>query len=338
MENKQIRKISNTSSIMLLIFAGLIFIFTLALSLYGFIAGPRAISRNSDVFILISFVYQFVFAGSVSMLVFYLIRRRSTGLSLGQLFCKPKMSAGWVIKWIIIGISMTYLANYANLLFEFLLNKVTGIELPEVELNFGSDSPLGMFTTVLAVSILAPVFEELMFRGTVLRNNEVLGQKFAIFTSALFFGMYHMNHRQIFYAFVLGLFAGFLFVKTRSIFPSIIMHFVLNSISTAGMLISSNLDIAPEKLLEALKSNPAAVAAITFLGLMIMCILISGIVLIIAEFARRSSREKLRLRKGIFNISTGKKALVYFTAPATIVLLLYLIFMTAMSTLSYSAM
>ena len=91
-------------------------------------------------------------------------------------------------------------------------------------------------------------------------------------------------------------------------------------------------------VLEALKSNPAAVAAITFLGLMIMCILISGIVLIIAEFARRSSREKLRLRKGIFNISTGKKALVYFTAPATIVLLLYLIFMTAMSTLSYSAM
>lgn len=338
MVNRQIRKISNTSSIMLLIFAGLMFFFSVAAAVYTAIAGTGAIKRNSDAILLASFVYQFVFAGSLSMLAFYLIRRGNTGLRLGQLFCKPQMSAGWIIKWIIIGISMTYLANFANLLFEFLLKNIIGIDLPEVDLNFGSDSPLGMFTTVLSVSILAPVFEELMFRGAVLRNNEVLGQKFAIVTSALFFGMYHMNHRQIFYAFVMGLFAGFLFIKTRSIFPSMIMHFVLNSISLAVMLISGSTDITPEQIPETLQRNPAKVAVVTLVGLTIFCILILGVALIIAEFARRSSREKLRLRKGIFNVSTGKKILVYFTAPATIMLLLYLIFMTTANTVLNNAL
>ena len=69
---------------------------------------------------------------------------------------------------------------------------------------------LSMF---LYVSLAAPVFEEILFRGLILRALQPYGKKFAIFTSAYLFGMFHGNIVQSSYAFAVGLVLGYVAVE-----------------------------------------------------------------------------------------------------------------------------
>ena len=82
----------------------------------------------------------------------------------------------------------------------------------------------------LMVAVAAPILEETLFRGILLR---ALLKKFnpykAILLSALAFGIFHMNPWQFLYATVLGLFLGYMYWKTKSLFYPILIHFLLNS-------------------------------------------------------------------------------------------------------------
>ena len=69
---------------------------------------------------------------------------------------------------------------------------------------------LSMF---LYVSLLAPVFEEILFRGLILRSLQPYGKKFAIFASAYLFGLFHGNIIQSPYAFLVGLVLGYVTVE-----------------------------------------------------------------------------------------------------------------------------
>lgn len=64
-----------------------------------------------------------------------------------------------------------------------------------------SDSPSMFFYACIA----APISEELLFRGLILRGLMPYGKKFAVFTSALLFGLYHGNLVQSPFAFLVGL-------------------------------------------------------------------------------------------------------------------------------------
>ena len=88
----------------------------------------------------------------------------------------------------------------------------------------------GSFPSVVTVCILAPFIEEMLFRGIFLRG---FLQKYSITKSILFsailFAIYHGNIYQMPVAMVLGIFSGWLYVKTRSLWPCIIAHGSYNS-------------------------------------------------------------------------------------------------------------
>ena len=96
----------------------------------------------------------------------------------------------------------------------------------------------------LAVSIFAPIFEEWLCRGTVLRGllnyqkadgTRGLKPGWAIVISALFFAVIHMNPWQAIPAFALGLLFGYVYYKTGSLKLTMLMHFTNN---TAALLLS----------------------------------------------------------------------------------------------------
>lgn len=92
---------------------------------------------------------------------------------------------------------------------------------------------------VISIAIAAPVVEEMLFRGAI--EGELLRRwdnpLRAIFVSALIFGLIHLNPAQMPYAFCLGLLLGWLYYRTKSIVPGIVLHLVNNGISVALMLI-----------------------------------------------------------------------------------------------------
>lgn len=100
------------------------------------------------------------------------------------------------------------------------------------------DSPV--WVTLISVSVFAPLFEEWLCRGLVLRG--LLQKKspaVAIFVSALFFAVLHMNPWQALPAFMLGLLFGYVYYKTGSLKLTMLMHCVNNTMAVVFSKIPS---------------------------------------------------------------------------------------------------
>lgn len=85
----------------------------------------------------------------------------------------------------------------------------------------------------IAVGILAPVAEEMVFRGAILRTLLTAMNRHyhwvAIMISALLFGAMHGNIAQFVHATLLGLLLGWMYYRTDSIVPGIVLHWVNNT-------------------------------------------------------------------------------------------------------------
>ena len=84
----------------------------------------------------------------------------------------------------------------------------------------------------ICVSIFAPLFEEWLCRGVVLRGLlTTMRPASAIAVSAAFFAVLHMNPWQALPAFLLGVVFGYVYYKTGSLKLTILMHFVNNTMA-----------------------------------------------------------------------------------------------------------
>ncbi len=85
----------------------------------------------------------------------------------------------------------------------------------------------------LAIGLLAPLAEELVFRGAILKVllNSRLSVVNAIVVSALLFALVHANPAQMPYAFLIGLLLGWMYWRTGSILPGMAYHWVNNSVA-----------------------------------------------------------------------------------------------------------
>lgn len=86
----------------------------------------------------------------------------------------------------------------------------------------------------LYTAVAAPVTEELLFRGAVLRSLQPYGKRFAIFCSALLFGLVHQNLTQTPFAFGFGLLAGYVAME-YSILWSMSLHILNNAVLALGL-------------------------------------------------------------------------------------------------------
>lgn len=84
------------------------------------------------------------------------------------------------------------------------------------------------------ICLLAPVAEELVFRGAVLRallRWRPSQRWLMIVVSALLFALIHMNPDQMPHAFLAGILLGWLFMRTGSVLPGIAFHWANNTIT-----------------------------------------------------------------------------------------------------------
>lgn len=86
------------------------------------------------------------------------------------------------------------------------------------------------FVMIFAVILVAPIGEELLFRGLIqsygLKN---FAPVLAIGLQGLIFGLYHGNIIQGIYAFFMGVVLGFVAYKLESIIPAILLHVSINA-------------------------------------------------------------------------------------------------------------
>ena len=109
---------------------------------------------------------------------------------------------------------------------ERLLNLIGLSAEASVETATADSTTLSMF---IYTGVVAPVVEELVYRGYVMQSFTRFGKGFAVVFSALLFGVMHANLPQGLYAFYCGLVLGYVAMR-YSIVWSIILHAINNLI------------------------------------------------------------------------------------------------------------
>ena len=116
-------------------------------------------------------------------------------------------------------------------LLEMLMMPMGKSVMPVLESVAGSTDTFTMF---LYASILAPIWEELLFRGFILRTLQPFGKRFAVLGSALLFGLFHGNLLQTPYAILMGLLFGYATVE-YSVGWAVALH-MFNNLVLADLL------------------------------------------------------------------------------------------------------
>jgi sodium transport system permease protein len=92
-----------------------------------------------------------------------------------------------------------------------------------------SDPNMSLLLPLLAFAAAPAVCEELAFRGFILSGMQHSGRPWLpIVMSSVMFGVVHMISQQVFNAMLLGLVLGLLAVRSRSLLPGILFHFLFN--------------------------------------------------------------------------------------------------------------
>lgn len=131
-------------------------------------------------------------------------------------------------------VSPSYLALTAIVTFSgiWLLDLLMSVlQIPDL-LKESFDLMQAGWVGIIAISLLGPILEELLFRGAI---TKVLLEKYspfkAIVISGLIFGIFHLNPAQIVGAGLIGFVLAWVYYRTRSLIPCILIHIINNSLS-----------------------------------------------------------------------------------------------------------
>ncbi|MBO4876725.1 MAG: CPBP family intramembrane metalloprotease [Ruminococcus sp.] len=156
---------------------------------------------------------------------------KKAGIRFTSLIRTNDIGASSTMQYCLIGSALWYICTYFIKAMELFFNSLGLTTTPSTSASayFSGGVPLAIFA--IYTCLLAPITEELFFRGMLLRVFSRANQRFAVFASAFFFGMVHGNLQQFILAFVMGIFLGHITLKHGSIIPASGVHIFVNSLS-----------------------------------------------------------------------------------------------------------
>lgn len=327
---KALRKASNMNPFLLILFYALVLsgAFVIRLLL------PRIMDETGTYYKacyqICVFLFQYVIIVPLLLLIFRAVLGKKIGWKLKDSYHKPQATAGQCIRWCLISLGLVYAATFFSNIFFNIIQMLTGMQLHAPSM-VAEQNWLGYLSNFLAFAILAPIFEEMLFRATLFRNTERFGGWFAVIMTGVFFGLWHGNYAQIIYAAVLGICVAFLTAKTHSVLPGMAVHFIMNLIGAIQSIAYSGIDINNSDYMDSsyLMEHIGNFAVIGIMVMVVMGLLLTGMILFIIELVKH--QETFRLENTVPQVSGGKKALVYLTAPVTVICVVGLLAITILN-------
>lgn len=236
---------------------------------------------------------------------------------------KKKLGFGGFLASICIAYALMYLSNLTALIINASVGKMTGRGGTNPIVNaLDNMSPV---LQVIVVVILAPVFEELIFRKFLLDRISKYGEVTAMLISGFMFGLFHGNLVQFIYATVLGMFLAFIYMRTGRIVYTMILHAIVNGTSTfLTMIMFGDMDVSEmvsylnngdiNGYMQFVQNNITIFARAALVGFAVILIVIVGIVLMIAlhkKFVFEHHEEELEKGNKFSTAIINKGMLVY---------------------------
>lgn len=211
------------------------------------------------------------------------------------------------------------LAIFANLITIIISSFFQDTDLNESFNTVNELAPDGIVSAIVLfvqLAVIAPVFEEFWFRGIVMESLRPYGNGFAIFVSALLFGLTHANFGQLFYTAVIGICLGYIAISTKSIVATTIMHAILNSISGIMLILISTEPAQRYLIGKGDNNDPVVILMLVYMFFVIMLMIVG---IFMAIFKLRKIR-RYRVEK-MWDVSSAKRWGIFLSRVTVIVML-----------------
>ena len=158
-----------------------------------------------------------------------------SGVSIFKLKFKPMINrsgftGGTMMKLLTLCLGLQTAASFLAVIIKSILEKF-GLESVTAELNPTTSLPANLFMYFYAC-LLGPILEELLYRGVLLQSMRKYNERFAIFLSALIFGLMHQNYQQFILGFIVGIPLAVVTIKCGSLLPAVFTHIIMNTTAT----------------------------------------------------------------------------------------------------------
>lgn len=246
---------------------------------------------------------------------------------------KKSMRPVHILIAFLICYAFTYVSNYIGTIITTIIGLFKQSEVDNVVLELTSQiNPLVNF---LIVVIAAPIMEELLFRKFLIDRISHYGEGISILISGLMFGLFHGNLAQFMYAFVLGACFGFIYIKTRNIIYSIILHMIINFLGSfvssllldiSGYMelmeaINGIVEVESEVLMAILSEHAIGLTLFVLYAMLLIHFVIAGVILFFVN------KRKIHFAPGQVTIEKGER---FKTIILNVGMILYCIFWIAM--------
>jgi membrane protease YdiL (CAAX protease family) len=151
---------------------------------------------------------------------------RWSGQSIGAEIRAQACPARYFAIAIILQIGLLCLGHLNDLFLEWL--KRFGYE--DTPIILPSMDGFGFVGVLLTIAVLPAIFEELIFRGLLLKGMKTFGTVGAVLLNGALFALYHQNPAQTMYQFCCGCAFAFVANRAGSILPTVISHFINNAL------------------------------------------------------------------------------------------------------------
>ncbi|MGP1910112.1 lysostaphin resistance A-like protein [Metabacillus sp. JX24] len=181
-------------------------------------------TEDASVISGISFAALSGLAGLGAFLAAYVLRIRSR-----EAFGIRGTSVRWLLAGIGFGIGVLLLTRiYALVMFYIGVSANTQASYQSA----ASGGTLAFIAQFLMIAVLTPLGEEFAFRGVLTNALKKYGPWISIIGSALIFATVHGLNEVWLAAFATGLATGYLFYRTGSVWPGVIVHATYNGLIT----------------------------------------------------------------------------------------------------------
>jgi hypothetical protein len=243
-EKIRIRKLYNSVGIALI----LQYVLMMAFAMLGYILFQNYITDDvneetgASIIGFTEAAIMFCAPALASLMMFFCYNTRHNVKSK-ELFRTDGLSRDFIFKAVLAA----FFFHQIGMILEYAVNIIltlSNLEVPDLNYELAGDFPTAA-TDFLTSVILAPVAEEMFFRGVVMKQAARVSKRFGIVFSAVIFGLMHGNIYQFVMATMLGLVLGYAASESGSLVPSIICHMAVNfmaSISDIAAYFDDSID------------------------------------------------------------------------------------------------
>ena len=159
------------------------------------------------------------------LLIAWLVLRWS-GQSVGAEIRAQACPAKYFVIAILLQCGLLCLSQLNDLFLTWLEKfgyEDTPIRLPSMD-------GFGLAGVLFTIAVMPAIFEELIFRGLLLKGMKSFGTVGAVLLNGALFAIYHGNPAQTLYQFCCGVAFAFVAIRAGSILPTVVSHFINNAL------------------------------------------------------------------------------------------------------------